>query len=161
MSDMGASRIALAPAVADLVAADGPAGDLARAWLRYSKALIGEDGIALADVATQEVCCIDLELFGLPPGFAAFQAFRDGINTVMPDESLDVLEMTVYPSQGIVETLTRCAATHGTQLLGVQPTGRRISWEVKTLGHFVDGRLTMRWDRVDVPAFMAQLEGGD
>jgi predicted ester cyclase len=159
MSEPGASRIVFAPAVSALVTAEGPAGDLARAWLRYTKAVLGEDGIQFVDVTAPDVCCIDLELFGVPPGVASIQTFRDALNLVLPDERYTVVEMILLPQQGIVETLLHCTATHSTLLLGVPASGRLLSWEMRTLARFVDGKLALRWDRIDLADFIAQLRG--
>lgn len=148
---MHPTRITLSPDVTRQVFNPDRAGELARMWIRYLKGLLIEDGFDLEDVAAPAVRCIELELAGLPAGIDGLRQYRDCVSRATPDMRVHVLYLTIKPDQSTVEALIRCTgATQG---------GDPVSWDVRTLARFANGRLIERWDRADVPATLARLRG--
>ncbi len=128
-----------------------PSGELARRWIRYLKGILVEDGFDLEDVVTPDVRCIELDIAGYPPGIAGLSQFRDSMLDAMPGTSVHVLYLTVYPEQATVEAVIRCT--------GAQANGQHMSWDVRSLARFHNGRVIERWDRADLPVLAAQLKG--
>lgn len=130
--------------------ADGT-GELARSWIRYLKGLLVEDGFDLEDVVAPAVRCIDLELAGMPAGIDGLRQYRDCIARTTPDMRLHVLYLTIKPGQSTIEAVIRCT--------GTPANGEPLSWDVRSIARFANGRLIERWDRADVPAILAKLRG--
>jgi predicted ester cyclase len=145
------TRITLSPDVTRAVFNPDPAGELARLWIRYLKGMVVEDGFDLEDVVAPDVRCIELDIAGYPPGIAGLRQFRDNMREAMPDESIHVLYLMIYPEQATIEAVIRCA--------GAYPGGQGVSWDVRSLARFKDGRMVERWDRADLPVLAAQLKG--
>jgi predicted ester cyclase len=57
----------------------------------------------------------------------------------------------------LVATYKTFIGTHEGELLGVPPTGRRVTIRVMDCVRYRDGKLTEHWNIVDVAGLMAQL----
>lgn len=145
------TRITLSPEVTRIAFNPDPAGELTRLWIRYLKGMLVEDGFDLEDVAAPDVRCIELDIAGYPPGIAGLRQFRDSMREALPSQSIHVLYLMTYPEQATVEAVIRCA--------GAYPGGSGMSWDVRTLARFREGRMVERWDRADIPVLAAQLKG--
>ncbi len=145
------TRISLSPEVTRIAFNSDPTGELARLWIRYLKGVLVEDGFDLEDVVAADVRCIELDVAGYAPGIAGLGRFREDMREVVSDESIHVLYLTAYPGQATVEAVFRC--------VGMHPGGYGLSWDVRSLARFRDGRMVERWDRADGPAPAAQLRG--
>lgn len=155
-----AERMSLAPSVQAVVDSDTPQGKLARAFLRYSRALVmdGAEGVKIEDVVTPDVRCIELEGQGYPPGAAGLKLFRQQMNQGQRYERVLVKQMR-FSGPDVIETELQVTTTHVGELLGRAPTGRTVTFAIHTLGRFVGDRLAVRWDRMDVDDFLRQLDG--
>jgi predicted ester cyclase len=156
-AEVSTSRISFSPAVQAIVNSASPEGDLARAWVRFSQALIGEAGIRLEDVVSAEVRCLELEAAGYPRGLAGLQQFRKEINAAMPDETVFVAEMR-FTGPGVIETELHAMGTHSGEFLGRKPTGQRLWFLLRTLNRFENGRMVMRWDRADFGPALREID---
>jgi hypothetical protein len=145
------TRITLSPDVTRHVFSPAPSGELARRWIRYLKGLFIEDGFDLEDVVTPDIRCIELDIASYAPGIAGLRRFRDGLLETVPDCAAHVLYLTVYPEQATVEAILRCT--------GTSPGREIMSWDVRSLTRFREGRVAERWDRADLPVLAAQLKG--
>lgn len=145
------TRITLSPDVTRHVFSPDSTGELARRWIRYLKGLFVEDGFDLEDVVTPNIRCIELDIAGYASGIAGLRQFRDGLLETLPDCAAHLLYLTVHPEQATVEATIRCTGTP----LGSQA----VSWDVRSLTRFREGRVEERWDRADFPVLAPQLKG--
>lgn len=150
------SRIRLSPTVQKIANAKTPQGELARTWIRYAQGLIGESGVALEDVVSSTVHCIDLEAAGYPRGIEGLKQFRREINVAFPDEFSRVTEMR-FSGPGMIETELVVTGTQTGGLMGHAATGRSMRVAIHTLGRFKEGHLVERWDRMDFADMLRQL----
>jgi hypothetical protein len=149
--DTSSTRITLSPDVTPKVFNSEQSGQLARIWIRYLKGLMQEDGFDLQHVVAAEVRCIDLELAGLPAGIDGLRQFREHLEGSLGNLRMHVLYLTLNPAQSTIEATIRCT--------GKTQTGSLLSWDVRSLARFADGRLTERWDRAEAPVPVVQLRG--
>lgn len=151
------SRFSFSPAVQAILQSPTPEGELARNWLRYAEALTGDSGVRLEDVVPADVRCLELEAAGFPPGLQGLRLFRQQINAALPDERGYVAEMR-FPGPGIIETELHGSGTHRGEFFGRKPTGLRVSFQIRTLNRFENGRMVQRWDRADFSDVLHQID---
>ena len=152
-----ASRFTYSPAVEVILRSESPEGTLARAWVRYSRGLVGEAGVRLEDVVSADVRCLELEAAGFPPGIAGLRLFREQVNSALPDESAHVAQMQ-FPAPGTIEVELHATGTHTAQFMGRRASGQRLWFLVRTLNRFEDGRMVARWDRADFSQALRQVD---
>ncbi len=151
------SAIHATPPVRDLLRDTTPAGDIARRWLEYFKGLGGTDGVRLEDVVTPDVRCIELQLAGLPGDFGTLREFRTAMNGALAYTLILLEDMIITPGPNLAEVRLHAEATHSGTLMGIPATGRQISYDVRTLNLFKDGKMALRWDRSNLDEVIRSL----
>ena len=96
---------------------------------------------------------------GQAPGVAGIKQFWSGFFAAFPDLSID-LESLVADDDTVVVTLT-VTGTHSGPLLGIKPTGKRMSVRGIQVGRFEDGMLVERWGSTDQLGMLQQLGAVD
>ena len=91
---------------------------------------------------------------GRAPLKAAIDRFRTGI----PDLRKEIVE--TYLDDGTVTARYTATGTHDGELLGVAPTGRRLSADGIYLSHVDDGKLLESIDMWDAFGVLRQIETG-
>jgi predicted ester cyclase len=152
------SRIRCTPEVQALLAQESAQATLGRRFLRYCEALLDQDTSRIDEVVTPDARFHELEAAGFPPGPAGFKLFRSQINAAFPDEEVEVRAMR-FPEANFIEAELACAATHKGTLMGIAPTGKRVTFMVYTRNRFEGDRMAERWDRTDFEGLLAQLRG--
>lgn len=92
---------------------------------------------------------------GQEPGVAGIKQFWSGFLAAFPDLSID-LESLVADDDTVVVTLT-VTGTHSGPLMGIEPTGKRMSVRGIQVGRFEDGMLVERWGSTDQLGMLQQL----
>jgi len=157
MTDQTVTRLALAPAVAEMLGRPGaPGSELLRKFLRYGEALLSPDPAALDVVVEPDARLHDLEAMGLPPGLAGLKLFRQMINAAFPDERPELLRFGAEDDGTVTAELT-ATGTHRGELMGLPPTGRVATWHIRTRIRFHGDKVAERWDTVDVDDLIRQL----
>lgn len=149
-------RVELSPQAKAILGADNPNSALLKHFLRYMEALLAHDPAGLDITTTPDVRCHELEPMGLPPGREGLKMFRRQINAGIPDEHVSIGAVS-FEGNDIIEADLKMNATHTGELLGISPTGRKISFEVHERCRFVDGKLAERWAKVDIEAIKRKL----
>lgn len=49
--------------------------------------------------------------------------------------------------------------THKGELLGIHPTGKKVSWSAIVILNMVDGKISERWEEQNIMGLMEQLRG--
>ena len=111
----------------------------------------------IEDVVTPDVHCIELDAAGYPPGPSGLEQFRREINAAFPDESVYIADMR-FVGADTVETSCTPAERILVHCWGREPTGRAVSFVIRTLNRFEGDRMAERWDRADFAGLLRQLE---
>jgi predicted ester cyclase len=93
---------------------------------------------------------------GLPRGPEGLKMFRRQVNAAIPDEHVLVAAVR-FEGDDILEADMVMNATQTGEILGIPPTGRRVSFEVHERCRFIDGKLAERWAQVDLEDIKRQL----
>jgi predicted ester cyclase len=150
-------RIELSPAVRATLETDTPKSQLLRHYLRFSDAIIAPDPAGIDRVVTPDARFHELEAIGLPIGPDGFKIFRRQVNAAIPDEHI-FLNAVRFEGDDIIEADLTISATHtGEQFMGISATGRKIRFDVRARGRFVNGKLAERWDQADFADIKRQL----
>ena len=157
----GAQRIEMSPAVRAILETDGPKSRLLRDYIRFEEAIIAPDSAGIDEVVTPDARFHELEEIGYPPGREAFKMFRRQVNAAIPDEHIFMIAAR-FEGDDILEVDLDIRATHtGEAFMGIPARGRKIRFDVRARGRFVDGKLAERWDRADFEDIRRQLAGAD
>jgi predicted ester cyclase len=152
-------RIELGAAVGAILEADNPKSQLLRDYLRFSEAIIAPDPAGIDKVVTPDARFHELEAIGYPRGPEGFKIFRRQVNAAIPDEHIFVTAVR-FEGDDIIEADLDISATHtGEEFMGIPATGRKIRFDVRARGRFVDGKMAERWDQADFADIKRQLTG--
>jgi predicted ester cyclase len=152
-------RIELSPTVGAILETDTPKSQLLRHYLRFSDAIIAPDPAGIDGVVTPDARFHELEAIGYPRGPEGFKLFRRQVNAAIPDEHI-FFNAVRFGGDDIIEADLTISATHtGEEFMGVPTTGRKIRFDVRARGRFVDGKLAERWDQADFADIKRQLTG--
>jgi predicted ester cyclase len=101
----------------------------------------------------------ELEAIGYPRGPEGFKIFRRQVNAAIPDEHIFVNAVR-FEGDDIIEADLTISATHtGEEFMDISATGRKIRFDVRARGRFVDGKMAERWDQADFADVKRQLTG--
>ena len=93
------------------------------------------------------------------PAIEGREAFKEGLRhwrTVFPDWRISIEQLIAEDDK--VTSRWRCEATHsGQQLMGISPTGKRVSWTANAVLRIENGRIAELTAEVDMLALMRQL----
>jgi predicted ester cyclase len=92
-------------------------------------------------------------------GLDQLRAFLDGFLAALPDFT-DTVEQQVAEGDLVVTRFTS-AGTHRGVLLGMAPTGKRLTWTGLEMARVADGRIAELWLNWDRDGLLRQLGGGD
>jgi predicted ester cyclase len=92
---------------------------------------------------------------GQAAGVAGIKQFWTGFFAAFPDLSLS-LETLVADDDNVVVGLT-VTGTHTGPLMGIEPTGKKISVRGIQIGRYEDGMLVERWGSTDQLGMLQQL----
>ena len=95
---------------------------------------------------------------GLPPGVAGVKAFFGMFKDAFPDVEVNIDELVAQSDKVVVATTT--TGTHDAELMGVAPTGRRVSVTGIDLVRIEDGRIVEHRGLTDIVGLMRQLGVG-
>jgi predicted ester cyclase len=151
-------RIELAPSVRAILETDTPKSQLLKHFLRFTEAILAPDLSGIDQVVTTDARFHELEEIGYPSGPEAFKTFRRQINAALPDEHIFVVAVR-FEGNDIIEADLDISGTHMAEIMGIPATGRKIRFDVRSRGRYVDGKLAERWDRVDFEDLKRQMTG--
>jgi predicted ester cyclase len=149
-------RIELSPAVRAILEADNPKAQLLRHFLHFTEALLAPDPALIDSAVTPDARFHELEAIGYPPGREGFKLFRRQVNAAVPDEHL-FISAVHFEGDDIIEADLDISGTQMGEIMGIPATGRKIRFNVRARGRFVDGKMAERWDRVDFEDIKRQL----
>ena len=92
---------------------------------------------------------------GLPSGIDGVRAFFTMQYTGLPDNHRRSMEM-IGEGDKVVHRLSG-EGTHEGMLLGMPPTGRRVTWSCIDIWRVEDGRLVEHWVEADMLGLMQQI----
>ena len=126
---------------------------------RYREMLRGGDFAHLTDVVDEDFVENCVGLTGWTRGLDIAAAnFGAGIAAAFPDLATE--EYETVEEGGVLAIRGRAEATHTGRFLGVEPTGRRVSWEFADLYRAgADGRLNWHFFVTDWNLVRLQLLG--
>lgn len=97
--------------------------------------------------------------------FPGVPGTREGVKQVfamiragVPDHDAKVEHMVAEGD--MVATYKTFTGTHEGELMGIPPTGRRVTIRVMDFVRYRDGQLSEHWNIVDVAGLMGQLDAG-
>jgi predicted ester cyclase len=96
---------------------------------------------------------------GQAPGVEGTKQFWAGFFAAFPDASTS-LETLVADDDNVVVVLT-ITGTHSGPLMGIEPTGKRISVRGIQVGRYEDGMLVERWGSTDQLGLLQQIGATD
>jgi predicted ester cyclase len=152
-------RIELSPAVRAVLEADTSQSQLFRHYLDFTEAILAPDLAGIDRVVIPDARFHELEAIGYPRGPEGFKIFRRQVNAAIPDEHI-LITAVRFEGDDIIEADLDIRATHtGDDFMGIGATGRKIRFDVRARGRFVDGKMAERWDRADFEDIRRQLTG--
>ena len=151
-------RIELGPSVRAILETDTPKSQLLKHFLRFTEAILAPDPAVIDSVVTPDARFHELEAIGYPRGTEAFKTFRRQINAALPDEHIFIVAVR-FEGDDIIEADLDISGTHMAEIMGIPATGRKIRFDVRSRGRYVDGKVAERWDQVDFEDFKSQLTG--
>jgi len=152
-------RVELSPAVRAILEADTPNSQLLGHYLRFLDTIIAPDGAGIDRVVTPDARFHELEAIGLPRGPEGFKMFRRQVNAAIPDEHI-FINAVRFEGDDIIEADLGMTASHtGEEFMGISAAGRKIRFDVRARGRFVDGKMAERWDQADFEDIRRQLAG--
>ena len=95
---------------------------------------------------------------GVPPGPQGVKQIFAMIRAGVPDHDAKVEHMIAEGD--MVATYKTFTGTHEGELMGIAPTGRRVTIRVMDFVRYRDGQLSEHWNIVDVAGLMGQLDAG-
>jgi predicted ester cyclase len=150
-------RIELSPAARAILEGDSPQSQLLKHYVRFSEAIIGPDLAGIDRVVTPDARLHELEAIGYPRGPEGLKLFRRQVNAAIPDEHIFIIAVR-FEGKDIIEADLDISATHtGEEFMGIPATGRKIRFDVRSRGRFVDGKMAERWDQADFGDIKRQL----
>ena len=151
-------RIELGPSVRAILETDTPKSQLLKYFLRFTEAILAPDPAVIDGVVTPDARFHELEAIGYSRGPEAFKTFRRQINAALPDEHIFIVAVR-FEGDDIIEADLDISGTHMAEIMGIPATGRKIRFDVRSRGRYVDGKMAERWDQVDFEDFKRQLTG--
>ena len=151
-------RIELGPSVKAILETDTPKSQLLKHFLRFTEAILAPDLSGIDQVVTTDARFHELEEIGYPSGPEAFKTFRRQINAALPDEHIFIVAVR-FEGDDIIEADLDISGTHMAEIMGIPATGRKIRFDVRSRGRYVDGKVAERWDQVDFDGIKRQLTG--
>jgi predicted ester cyclase/uncharacterized protein (DUF1330 family) len=120
-------------------------------------------GLSTGDTrAADEILAPDWEDIPLAPGVQRGpQGYRQTVGFLrgaFPDLEMTVEDLVVGGDRVAVRSTAR--GTHGGEILGVAPTGRRVEFRAFDVHRIEDGRIAQSWHLEDFDALRAQLREG-
>ena len=88
----------------------------------------------------------DFVAHDLPPGMSLMQ-FRTISNAALPDQKIEVLRLIAEGD--LVSAHLNVIGTHTGVFRGIQPTGKKISFEIFEFVRMENGKIAERWGLVD------------
>jgi steroid delta-isomerase-like uncharacterized protein len=92
---------------------------------------------------------------GAPRGIKGYKATVNMFRSAFPD-LVYTLDQILAEDDRVAIRLTG-RGTHRGVFMGIQPTGKQVSFGGMTFLRLQDGKVTDRWDISDMPALMGQL----
>lgn len=87
---------------------------------------------------------------------AGYRAFFEGFGAAFGDQEF-VIEDLVAEADLLVVHFT-ISAVHRGEILGVEPTGRRLTWTGTAIDRYEDGKVVEAWLYPDYMAILGQLD---
>jgi predicted ester cyclase/quercetin dioxygenase-like cupin family protein len=94
---------------------------------------------------------------GTPRGLKGYKASVSMLRSAFPD-ILFTLDQIIAEGDRVAFRLTG-RGTHQGAFMGIQPTGKKVSFDGMTFVRIVDGKITERWGISDIPGLLQQLGG--
>jgi predicted ester cyclase len=93
--------------------------------------------------------------FQPPPGIEGAREFWGMVRTAFPDMNVEI-EVIIGEDDTVAEhSIIR--ATHDGPWMTVEPTGKKVVWDMSNMYRVQDGKLTDRWGAFDQMAIMRQV----
>jgi predicted ester cyclase len=110
----------------------------------------------IVDKLVAEDCKVHIPLPGLPQGREGMRINGQRICAAFPDVHVD-REFFVVDGDIVVER-ANAVATHKGELIGIQPTGRKVTWTELHAYRVQNGQITEVWSEADFMGIMVQLD---
>lgn len=91
-------------------------------------------------------------------GYVGFSQYVDMIHSALKDYKCSIKETVSEPSK--VFAKMQFSGIHQGILMGLEPSGQRISWDGAALFHFKSGKILSLWVLGDLKSLEAQLDAG-
>lgn len=135
------------------------AGEQARSLLqRLYEEVVGQGNLQAAEelVSPDFVDHVPQPFPGQPTtGVKAITWLAGTIRTALPDVHVTIEDLLVDGNRAVARVTWK--GTHTGRLLGIEPTGRTISFAGFDMLRIIDGKIAEHWGQVDVLAMLAQL----
>lgn len=91
----------------------------------------------------------------MSPDLDGFKRMVEMLRAAFPDFESAVEDMVVEGDKVAVRSVNR--GTHTGPLMGIPPTGKRVSWEGMAILRVRDGKIVERWGVIDTLSLLQQL----
>jgi steroid delta-isomerase-like uncharacterized protein len=122
---------------------------------RLHRALLGSRDVAVVDSFFAEEFVSHNNPPGFPPGVAGVKQFFAMFRDAFPDAAVDIDELVADGDR--VAVATTLTGTHSGALMGLEPTGRRVSVTGIDIVRVRDGRIVEHRGLTDIVGLMRQL----
>ena len=92
---------------------------------------------------------------GLPPGIEGARAFHSMQIAAFPDRRTTSLDIISEGDKVVHRLVGEC--THQGEFMGIQPTGKRITWSCIDIWRIGYGKIVEHWVEADMMSLMQQL----
>ena len=92
---------------------------------------------------------------GIPPGAAGFKQVLRGFRAAFPDLHVEIEDLVTEGDKVVCRFAS--SGTHQGALMGVPPTGKRVTWTAICIDRYDGGKIVERWEVTDMLGMMAQL----
>jgi steroid delta-isomerase-like uncharacterized protein len=127
---------------------------------RYLTHVVGAKNLELLDeVIAPDFVAIGSNRFGTIRGRHALRATLERMFSIVPDYIGEIED--IISEGGKVVARVKCAGTHSGPFMGLQPTGRRLSWAATFVFRIEDGKIVEEWWQEDLSAIVEQITKGN
>jgi steroid delta-isomerase-like uncharacterized protein len=98
-------------------------------------------------------------MFGSQKGQKELDDLMQTLSKVMPDFRNKIVDVFATENRGAAHF--NITGTHKGEILGVSPTGKKVTFNALTLYRFEDGKIAEVWPLIDVAGFLRQIDAID
>jgi steroid delta-isomerase-like uncharacterized protein len=125
------------------------------AFRRYIEALNKQDLAVALESCAPDYVWHGARRYGVSPDLAGLKQLLTAAMTAFPDAHHVVEDLIAEGDKVVARVTTR--GTHRGEIMGIPPTGKRVSWTWIEIDRIADDRIVECWDNSDDLGLMQQL----